>query len=462
MDLLVNHRQVKKERKTNLEYVCEMRLYETSEDIHFYSEFSFDYKRFGKLKKILISHGFSLKLKNGNFNIVYQLVNESLGEEMIKNKSKRGDNRFDYLLDLTENGCLKGEKRTNYWGVKYKRACDDVVRYLVSRLTPLIESEHLKDKDYINKTNLNSFYDLIVDFHLDKKKIKGHDGVYYSLLHDYPKTKWLKENEYKFIPAVLDSYGIKTKYLIGEINKAQDKDVNIRTLSYICRLFGDNYIDYLKQINWMEHCCGINVSNNRYHTLKNESEKKSLVSLFNNWEKSGLQSNSLVHSLNEVLTIRDFLLNKNMEVKFNAKDDDSFELMFKKWESLKNYFKKGYRVRVSHSGDFVKQIEEPIIIDDEKFEIRILKTEDDFITEGYNMKNCMSKQFVTALSYVYLSMTHNKKTINLQYRKGKLSQSYGKANTPVDKLFNKSIEILNKRMENFQNLEIKKEKFDFI
>ncbi len=83
--------------------------------------------------------------------------------------------------------------------------------------------------------------------------------------------------------------------------------------------------------------------------------------------------------------------------------------MFKKWESLKNYFKKGYRVRVSHSGDFVKQIEEPIIIDDEKFEIRILKTEDDFITEGYNMKNCMSKQFVTALSYVYLSMTHNKK-----------------------------------------------------
>jgi len=136
--------------------------------------------------------------------------------------------------------------------------------------------------------------------------------------------------------------------------------------------------------------------------------------------------------------------------------------MFKKWESLKNYFKKGYRVRVSHSGDFVKQIEEPIIIDDEKFEIRILKTEDDFITEGYNMKNCMSKQFVTALSYVYLSMTHNKKTINLQYRKGKLSQSYGKANTPVDKLFNKSIEILNKRMENFQNLEIKKEKFDFI
>ena len=66
MDLVINHRQVKKERKSGLENICEVILYETQDEIHFQSEFSFDYRRFGKRKKLLISHGFHLKLKNGN------------------------------------------------------------------------------------------------------------------------------------------------------------------------------------------------------------------------------------------------------------------------------------------------------------------------------------------------------------------------------------------------------------
>lgn len=462
MDLVVNHKQVKKEKKSGLENVCEITLYQTPNDIHYHSEFSFDYRRFGKRKNLLISHGFHLNLKNGDFTSYYQLVNDSGDFELLKNKSKRGKNNFSILLNLTEQGFFKGEKRTNYWGVKYKRMCDDVTKKLVGILKPLITAEHLKDKDYLNKSSINSFYDLIVDFHLDRKKIKGHDSVYYSIQHDYPKSKWLKQNENKFIPAVLDSYGIKTKYLIGELNKLTDKDINIKTLSYICRLFGENYIDYLKLIDWSTHCNDIRVPNSRYHVLKNESEKQSMVSLINNWEKGGLQSNSLVSSINELLSIREFLSNRNMDVKFKAKNDESFEMLLKQWESFKNYFKKGYRTRVSLPDDFVKTIEEDILVGDDLFKVRILKTEDDFISEGYNMKNCMGKQFVTALSYIYISLTNGRKSVNIQYRKGRITQIYGKANTPVDKLFNKSIEILNKKMEEFPVFEIKKEKFDFI
>ncbi len=121
MDLVINHRQVKKERKSGLENICEVILYETQDEIHFQSEFSFDYRRFGKRKKLLISHGFHLKLKNGDFNCYYQLLNESADLEPIKNKSKRGKNKFDIFLDLTDQGFLKGEKRTGYWGVRYKR-----------------------------------------------------------------------------------------------------------------------------------------------------------------------------------------------------------------------------------------------------------------------------------------------------------------------------------------------------
>lgn len=462
MDLLVNHRQVKKDKKNNLEYVCEIRLFQHGDEIYYQSEFSFDYRRFGSTKKVSMSHGFNLKLKNGDFSVQYQLSNEAFETGLSKSKSRRGQNRFDHLLELIENGFYKGEKRTGYWGVKYKRACDEIINHLIGAITPLIKSPHLQEKDYINKPIFNSFYDLIVDFHLDRKRIKGHDSVYYSLQHDYPKLKWLKLNEYKYIPSVLDSYGIKTKYLIGEINKDDHRDINIKTLSYICRLFGDNYIDYLKQIDWRSHCSGIQTPNNRYHTLKNESEKKFMVMLFKNWESSELQTNSIVSSINELLSLREFLSNRGVDLKFKAKDDNSFELLLKQWEAFKTHFKKGYRIRVSLPEDFVQEIENDIVIDNEVFKIRILKTEEDFSIEGYNMKNCMSKQFVTAMSYVYISMTHKRKTINLQYRKGKLSQSYGKANTTVDKLFNKSVQILNKRMETYTDLNIRKEKFDFI
>ena len=43
------------------------------------------------------------------------------------------------------------------------------------------------------------------------------------------------------------------------------------TLNYFCKLFGDNYIDYLKQVAWEEHCF-VEPPNKRTHVLKNDLE----------------------------------------------------------------------------------------------------------------------------------------------------------------------------------------------
>jgi hypothetical protein len=61
-----------------------------------------------------------------------------------------------------------------------------------------------------------------------------------------------------------------------------------------------------------------------------------------------------------------------------------------------------------------------------------------------------------------VSLIHKRKRINLQYRKGCLIQSYGKANTPVDKLFDESVKVLNKRMSEYPDIQWVKEKYDFI
>jgi hypothetical protein len=463
MDLLFNHNQNKKERGGDLLSKCDLKLYEYNNLIHYLAEFTFDYKRYGSLRRMIVNHGLTINLKNGEVTTYYQLTNDGVDDSRTtKGRTKKNINNFSSFFDFTESGFFKGEKRQSYWGVRYSRACDSIMKIMLDKITPRLESDYYKSKQYLHKPYINPLFDLVVDFHLDKKKIRAHDDVYYSIQHDYPKLKWLKLNDYKYLPSLLDSYGIKSKYLIGEINTSPHSDINIRTLSYVCHLFGDNYIDYIKQIKDWSTFCTVITPNRRYHTLKNESEKRFMVKLFNNWEANGLQNDSIVFSINELLSIREWLSGKKLDLKFKAKDDSSFEMLLKQWEGYKNHFKKGYRIRYSLPEDFISHIQEDIIVDGETFNVTILKTEDEFTLEGYTMKNCMSKQFTNGLLYVYIAMTHKRKRINLQYRKGCLSQQYGKANTPVDSLFNKSIQILNKKMVEYPGLQLRKEKFDFI
>lgn len=463
MDLLFIHSQNKKEKGGNVIAACDLKLYEYDNLLHYLSEFSFDYMRYGLRRRMIVSHGLTINLKNGDITTYYQLVNDGIGDDRTsKSRVKKNNNNFSSFLELTESGFFKGEKRQNYWGVRYSRACDSIINIMIEKLTSRLQSDYYKSKLYYHKSLINPLFDLVVDFHLDKKKIKAHDDIYHSIQYDYPKLKWLKLNDYKYLPSLLDSYGIKSKYLIGEINASINSNINIRTLSYICRLFGDNHIDYIRQIKDWSTFCMVTTPNKRYHTLKNESEKRCMVKLFNNWEGSGIQTNSLVFSVNELLSIRESLVNRNLDLKFKAKDDNSFDVLLKQWEGYKNHFKKGYRVRYALPEDFILHIQEDIVVGDEIFNVKILKTEDEFSMEGYVMKNCMSKQFTNGLSYVYISMTHKRKRINLQYRKGCLTQQYGKANTPVDALFNKSTQILNKKMSEYSGLVLKKEKFDFI
>ena len=462
MDLLFNHHQDKRHKDDKTHSYCDLKLYRFDNLIHYIAEFCFSYDRYGSQKILSVNHGLTIDIKNGDLTCSYQIINKSPSSNVFGfSKNNRIKNKFDRVFEITDSGFYNGEKRKKFWGVRYDKVTTKIFNIILSNINQEIKSEFLKGKDYINKPVINPLFDLLVDFHLDKKKIKSHDSVYFSIQHEYPKIKWLRLNEYKFLPSVLDSYGIKTKYLIGEINKNETKDINIRSVSYLCKLFGENYVDYLKQIDWVTHCCSP-IPNKKYHQLKNESEKKFMIKLINNWEKDTIQNNNLLEMINELLSIREFLETKNINLKFNAKNDVEFELIHKQWENMKLHFKKGYRIRYSMPSDFINEIEKDIIIDGLVFKPTILKTEEDYNMEGFVMKNCMGKQFINGLIHIYISLTHKRKRINLQYRKGNLLQSYGKANTPVDIFFNESIIILNKRMSEYPDIQWVKEKYDFI
>jgi hypothetical protein len=160
--------------------------------------------------------------------------------------------------------------------------------------------------------------------------------------------------------------------------------------------------------------------------------------------------------------IRELLEQKGLDLKFKANNDIQFDNIMEMWSGLKLYYARGYKVRYVMSEDFIKEIEEDIVINDLTFKPKILLTEEDFRLEGLNMKNCMSKQFAHGAIYMFVSLQHKRKRINLQYRKGNLIQSYGKANTPVISIFEEATNILTLRFNKYPMLEWKKEKYQFI
>lgn len=62
-----------------------------------------------------------INIDNGDLHVTYRIINENLTDDkMFRNSTRIKKNDFKLLLDLTENGFERGEKRIRYWGVKYK------------------------------------------------------------------------------------------------------------------------------------------------------------------------------------------------------------------------------------------------------------------------------------------------------------------------------------------------------
>jgi hypothetical protein len=59
-------------------------------------------------------------------------------------------------------------------------------------------------------------------------------------------------------------------------------------------------------------------------------------------------------------------------------------------------------------------------------------------------------------------LQNKRKKVNLQYRKGHLIQSYGKANTPIPKIFEDAIVQLTERFKTNPTITWSKQKYDII
>ena len=467
--------QEKIEKKTNTISTCELTLNITEEEIYYTSVYTkirnVDNKP--KHKMVNIESGFVLKidLSTGDFYVNFHSNSPSRYYNRFCTKknpcSIDKKNSFKYLEELTEKGYHGGQNRFNFWGVKYTREIGQYFTKIRNELIKRVDNNFFINKTYDNVV-VNNLYDLIVDFYLVKNNIKGHDYVYYDILTHYPLKKWLKENDNKFLPAILDQYGVKSKHLIKKLSSIKTIwGYNLKSLVYICKLFGNNYIDYINKFDVMFLPAHTGFSPRKYHSCKTDSEKKSILNIIQRNSSSDAQDlygRNIIRVIYNLFEAREFLEKKGYEgLKINVKNEDELELLLEQWLILKEYNKIGYKLRYSIPTEIKRIIEEPIIIDNDVFIVKLLTTKDDFILEGNKMKNCMGVQFKHAFFGLYLSLTNNKKTINIQIVNKKISQSYGKANSPVPfEIFGKAMMILTDRSITYSSTKWEREKYDYI
>ena len=178
--------------------------------------------------------------------------------------------------------------------------------------------------------------------------------------------------------------------------------------------------------------------------------------------KQNMMTDSFVDSLYNLLSLRQSLEKKGIDLRYTATNDLQFRELEERWLSVKKYISRGYRVRYVFKKDFIKYIEQDILIGDEVYKPKILSTEEEFKVEGHIMKNCMGQQFNHGAVSVYVSLRKGKKWINVQYKSGDMTMAYGKANSPIPDEFKIVVDTLTKRFKKQKNISWVKEKYDLI
>lgn len=449
MELIYTHSQEKKQSKNNSNFHVEIKLYKDSKTIRYNSIFHFEYARNIEKKYVRYNYVLDINLETGEFRTKYGFDNRVSTNKSFEIEKK---NNFISLNQLISDGYAKGERTTTFWGVKYDRAKQEIYKIIKKHLNFETKIEH--------NEKFNDLYVLVVNFYLYKKKIKYHNNIYHHIKYDFPRKKYLQKNDNNYLPSVLDGYGIKSNYLITELN-VNNNYLYITSLNYICKLFGDNYIDYIKKFNWQSYC-QTNLQNKKIHQLKNEHEKKSLVKVLKDLEKDNTTNEPILKTINNLFEIRKELESKNLKLDFKAKNSAEFDYITELWMGTKLHYQRGHKLKYKFQENFLDDIERDIIVDNRVYNVKILKTEDDFRIEGYIMKNCMNKQFSYGSIYIFIVIICGNKRINVQYNKNQFMLSYGKANTQIPDNFNKAIAKLSARMIKYTDLQWIREKYEDI
>lgn len=320
------------------------------------------------------------------------------------------------------------------------------------------------------------FYEEVMKWFVNTKKIKTPNDYKELLLRYYPTEKYLKKNDRKLIASILDIFQIKSKVTIKLLHEKTNLD--LRSLIILCYLFGDQYQKYIGSIP--KDMFGImNATNDLpMSSLKvmlmmssdyknhgydiSDIEKENLVKVLTSEPIKGVSVNE-----NFIGLVRDHfrMINRIREyypdIRMKANSMGKFHIEHMELSKIMSQIKKGWVIQYFYPEETVRQLELPIkvfkSIDmesgltgtdmDQTILIypHVLTREEEYVEEGKFMHHCVASYAETDSSMIISLRTEDNSdrvTCEFKISDGRLIQAKHFSNSQPPKYFEHAIDTI--------------------
>jgi hypothetical protein len=424
-----------------------------------------------KINKFTKSRGFNCKYFKSNkwaSSVTFDMVK---GDFLLVNSSKHGKTKMSPRF--RKNGFQQLDNFIDSSDGPFK-----FLRNHLSKNNPLYNElkNNFKDKEFndvlskVFKINFPTdgllfktmFYDEVMRWFINTKKIKIPNDYKKLLVHYYPTEKYLKKNDRKLIASVLDVYQIKSKVTIKLLH--EKPNIDLGSLYMLCYVFGNNYQKYIGSIN--KDLFGTTSDNDKGHLIgasslklmedvrdriKNHGydisdiEKENLLSVLTVEPARGVSVNeNFMGLVMDHFKMLDKIREYDSNIRMRATTSIKFHTEHNELSRMISAIKKGWVVQYFYPEETIRQIQQPISCDGEiMIYPYVLTREEEYIEEGRFMHHCVASYAETETSMIVSLRTEDKQdrvTCEFKISDGRMTQSKYFSNAQPPKHYQNAID----------------------
>jgi hypothetical protein len=301
------------------------------------------------------------------------------------------------------------------------------------------------------------FYDEVMRWFINTKKIKTPNEYKDLILRYYPTEKYLKKNDRKLVASILDVFQIKSKITIKLLHERPN--IDLRSLIKLCYLFGDQYQKYIGSIGIDRFGVMSTMNDLPSSSLKmmqmmcndyknqdwdiNDIEKENLLKVIISEPERGCTVNEnfiglVVDHFRMLNRIREY----NPNIRMRANNRTKFHTEHMELSKIISQIKKGWVIQYFYPEETIRQIQQPIKVFksikigptlmgtdmDDYITITpfVLTREEEYIEEGKFMHHCVASYAETDTSIIISLRTEDEQdrvTCEFKINDGRLVQS---------------------------------------
>jgi len=313
----------------------------------------------------------------------------------------------------------------------------------------------------IKDTNPSFGYNLgvlIAKWYCNKHKIKLPNYWHNYFFNFYPGIKRIRRTEMKLLPAIIQGYGIKSKYINALLN--QYPTLNINDIVSWFGLLGPDFFRELP-VSFLRE-----TSNSGGFRVVGPHSKKSDNSFLRDIEEMAnsltTQEKRNIISITKTLDtpsvyflgeIRDHIKNKKRlleigeVVSMRSKTSEGFQREHREWSALLHYLMSDQSTEYHYKTKMIESIQE----DYKDYKVFVLKNEEDYFEEGQKQNNCVRGYLSQYNSMIFSVRNLEDSRITCEVHRGEVTQIREVCNGAPTEEWDEVIQEMKNRIKELHN-----------